>query len=151
MSEKIKFTAFSIDFATDGIEQEFEVYGIVPDPETVGESIEYVNGFLQKTIRVRMGYQIKFYPHSTNATTGNNTQSVMAKFLAISQKKHIYIAPGDGDALFPRWQDSTNFPFTNLDVGDYGREVIVEATAVTDAWDFGEETLEVTLKEKALR
>jgi len=140
-----------VDPITDGIDGEFEIYGIVPSPEIIGETVEYVNNVIEKDIKVRMGYQIKFAPYKTNATTGNNTETIMAKLLALMRKKHIHISGGDGGNIFPRWKDNTHFPFTNLDGELFGREVFIESFAVTDAWEVGEETIELTVKEKNTR
>lgn len=149
--KKIRLIAFNIDLATDGIDEEFDVLGIVPKPEIIGETVEYVNGAIEKKINVRMGYEVKFPPYSTNITTEPNTETIMAKILTIMRKKYVHIAGGESGGAFPRWQDATNFPFTNLNVGFYGRAVICDSFGVTELWEQGEEQIDLTLKEKAIR
>ena len=149
--KKIRFIAFSVDLVTDGIDEEFEIYGMIPKPEIIGETVEYVNDVIEKKINVRMGYEIKFPPYSTNSTTEPNTETIMAKLLTIMRKKYVHIASAASAGSYPRWQDNTNFPFTNLNTSFYGTPVFCDSFSVTEAWEQGEEIIELSLKEKAIR
>lgn len=62
---KIKLTGWNGE--EDYESEEFEIFGTVPIPEIVGNSVEYINNVIEKKVKIRIKYQIKFPPYKTNA------------------------------------------------------------------------------------